>query len=341
MIEATDIDRALLNGYSFAILKLPNEDSIRVFTPHKHPGSATSEFFFAPYGQPVGEATTYYRVTSIDGDKESIPYGANTFDPYCINQEEYIKALTAIISRLKTTGGKTVYSRIAKISSSFGLPEGLGRRLLRYVKSGGSCFSYCLYTAQYGLWIGRSPEILIKANHIDKSFETVALAGSRRPADNMDWDAKNIREHRFVTDHITTRLRDNGIPFKTGQTETLRLPNIEHIRTRISGLYRDYTPRQVVDMYHPTAAICGFPADAAQNDINRFEPHERRLYGGSIGYSDTCGTIVYLNIRCAHITPTQVFAYAGGGITSQSDPYGEWGETQLKVNAILENLKNE
>ena len=61
-------------------------------------------------------------------------------------------------------------------------------------------FKYILNHPEFGLWIGVTPEILIKGN--STYYETQALAGSKTKSDNQKWGNKEINEHQYVSDYI-------------------------------------------------------------------------------------------------------------------------------------------
>jgi isochorismate synthase len=50
-------------------------------------------------------------------------------------------------------------------------------------------------------------------------------------------------------------------------------------------------------------------------------------------------THCYVNLRCAQIIDGMLHAYAGAGITADSDPEAEWIETENKSNTLFSLLK--
>ncbi|NBO61673.1 MAG: hypothetical protein EBU82_12015 [Flavobacteriia bacterium] len=90
---------------------------------------------------------------------------------------------------------------------------------------------------------------------------------------------------------------------------------------------------------HPTPAVCGIPPYLAQESIKSLERHQRELYTGVIGFMNPEQTHCYVNLRCAQIIDGMLHAYAGAGITADSDPEAEWIETENKSNTLFSLLK--
>jgi isochorismate synthase len=77
-------------------------------------------------------------------------------------------------------------------------------------------FCYCFYTPETGLWMGATPEQLLKANA--DTIHTVALAGTQlyKEGEEAVWQAKEKQEQQFVTDYILEELK----PFAAGVETT-------------------------------------------------------------------------------------------------------------------------
>ena len=63
-----------------------------------------------------------------------------------------------------------------------------------------TAFRYLFFHPKIGLWMGATPEHLVKINQ--NQFETVALAGTQLYSENVIWATKEIEEQQFVTDYI-------------------------------------------------------------------------------------------------------------------------------------------
>lgn len=87
----------------------------------------------------------------------------------------------------------------------------------------------------------------------------------------------------------------------------------------------------------PPGSVTGAPKLAALETITRLEPVPRGLYCGAIGWVDADRREGDLNvaIRTFWIEDGELHFGTGGGITYDSDPAGEWAETELKAQHLL------
>jgi menaquinone-specific isochorismate synthase len=100
-------------------------------------------------------------------------------------------------------------------------------------------------------------------------------------------------------------------------------------------LPRGIDPLDVVAALHPTPAVAGLSRSAAIAAIDRYEPFERSLYAGAIGWLDATGNAEFaVGIRSALIQGDRARLFAGAGIVAGSDPERELAEIQLKLQAL-------
>jgi len=77
---------------------------------------------------------------------------------------------------------------------------------------------------------------------------------------------------------------------------------------------------KLIDLVHPNLAVRGS------------NKADREFYGGVIGWESSKGDLhLWLNIRSGKWKEGKYTFWAGAGITSDSDPYLEWKETDLKL----------
>lgn len=199
-------------------------------------------------------------------------------------------------------------------------------------------FCYCWYHPKIGLWIGATPERLLKASK--KKFFTMALAGTQNYEDTIDvaWEKKEIEEQQYVTDFILDNIKSLTREVAISSPYTLKAGGVLHIKTDIEGkLNKDSNMKQVVSVLHPTPAVCGLPKESARNFILENEKYDREYYTGFLGEinkkefsKDTSKTDLYVNLRCMQITNKQAHLYVGCGITKDSIPENEWKESVNK-----------
>ncbi len=196
-----------------------------------------------------------------------------------------------------------------------------------------------------GTWIGATPEQLISVDKA-KIFTTVALAGTQEVKKSQDlyevaWRQKEIEEQAMVSRYIINcfkkiRLRE----FDEQGPRTARAGNVAHLKTDflVDTVATNFPQLGTVmlELLHPTSAVCGMPKMAAQTFLKSNELHKRSFFSGFLGPVNIFGeTHLYVNIRCLKLSKSHATLYAGAGVTEISDPYKEWEETELKLQTLL------
>ncbi len=203
------------------------------------------------------------------------------------------------------------------------------------------------YTPKFGFWIGASPEVLLESS---KDFiRTVALAGTQQSMGKLSkdavWSQKEIEEQALVCRYIVNcfkkiRLREYD---ETGP-KTIHTGKLFHLKTdyyiKKSEVNIPNLEEQLLDLLHPTSAVCGMPKKEAILLIKSHENHERKLYTGFWGPTCEEGFKFFVNIRVAQLFQSQIVFYAGAGITEDSDPHAEWAETEAKCDNLALKLMN-
>ena len=211
--------------------------------------------------------------------------------------------------------------------------EAFRRAVERYIYS----YVYLCHTPATGTWMGSTPEILLAGRH--GAWQTVALAGTQRLDHGRvptEWDAKNRREQQLVADYIHAQLRTLGIGARTVGPYPARAGELSHLKTEFHfSLPDERRIGEVLDLLHPTPAVCGLPKEKAYDFILRHEGYDRAYYSGFVGLLDPEGeTSLYVNLRCVHIQPSKFTFYAGGGLLVSSSLDEEWRETGDKMGTM-------
>lgn len=245
---------------------------------------------------------------------------------------DYIDAVTALVTRLKQRGGKTVYSRT--VSGSIISPTTLPHAIAT-VMTWTSSFNAVYFHPATGAWLVASPELLLNHDEATGRFETMSLAGTR-PADDSGkpWSGKNIEEQAIVTRYIAQTLKNEGIDCAIGARETITSGPVQHLRNMITGLSQ-LPPDKIAQALSPTPALGGFPVAEAITDITELEAHPRRCYGGYLTVQEAGTYKAFVNLRCCNFSTDSYCLYAGGGITPSSTPQDEWDETTAKLSRML------
>jgi len=200
-----------------------------------------------------------------------------------------------------------------------------------------TAFIYCFFHPKIGMWFGASPEQLLKVK--TNAFETIALAGTQKFEGNeeVDWGNKEKEEQQMVTDFIMENLESVTSDIAFSNPYTYKAGNLLHIKTDISGVLNDSSDvKQLVEILHPTPAVCGLPKEAARKFILENEGYNRKYYSGYLGeldadfYSDNKTTDLFVNLRCMEIGDDSAIIYVGCGITKDSIPEKEFEESVNK-----------
>jgi len=247
-----------------------------------------------------------------------------------------------------------VLSRQETVNLSETNPISIFKRLLERYKS---AFVYCWYHSKVGLWLGATPETLIKIE--GNRFSIMALAGTQDYKGSLDvvWQNKEKQEQQLVTDFIVDNLKPSVDSFNVSDVVTVKAGNLVHLKTMISAQLKPDTPlKQVVKVLHPTPAVCGLPKESAKQFILEHEDYNREFYTGFLGELNCETTIaprsgrrnienrayavtrkstqLYVNLRCMQLKNQQAIIYVGGGITEGSNAESEWEETVSKSLVI-------
>lgn len=254
----------------------------------------------------------------------------------------YHDAFSRIIPRLKKEGGKVVLSRHRTILT-LRLPQDVAED---YFSLTDKTFRYLCYTAETGLWLGSTPELLLESDVASGVIRTMALAGTRNCDDSGPWDEKNIYEQSLVRDSIISTLEEAGLTVKAGKTKDRKFVNIKHLCTEITAFGHADIPSLMREL-SPTPAVAGFPRDKALDEISLYETHRRNCYGGFVGIRKGEDYHAYVNLRCCFMAPVShdykkcgwlCNLYAGGGLVASSVEEDEWNEAEAKTSALARIL---
>lgn len=194
-----------------------------------------------------------------------------------------------------------------------------------------------------GTWLTASPEILVSVSE-QNVFKTVALAGTqRRTVDNLKealWRQKEIEEQSLVSKYIINCFKQIRVrEYDDIGPKTVTAGDLLHLRTDfyvdMDEVNYPHLPETMMNLLHPTSAVCGMPKEESKEFILKNEGFDRGYFSGFLGPINIGGeTHQFVNLRCAQITEDKIIYYAGAGITEDSDPEKEWLETEMKVNIL-------
>ena len=102
-------------------------------------------------------------------------------------------------------------------------------------------------------------------------------------------------------------------------------------------VFERFVDAAAIDATFPPGSVTGAPKVAALEHIAALEPADREIYCGAVGWVDAdrrCGSL-NVAIRTFWFADDEIRFGTGGGITWDSDPPGEWEETELKARRLL------
>ena len=241
--------------------------------------------------------------------------------------------------------GKIVLSRKSELTMS--QPLEAGALLARLQKSGDGSYNFCFEFGRRS-FAGSSPECLYRRSGRD--IYTEALAGTcgvgktRKETEALRTElldsAKEADEHRYVFDGILSKLEHICSRHHVlSEREVLKLSHVQHFVSRFEGHLKDgVDTAQIIEALHPTAAVGGYPQQAAVEQIRQIEHHARQWYAGPVGWLGQDADEFTVGIRSCVIDAATLTLYAGAGIVKASDAASEWAETEAKMQHFIEAL---
>ena len=293
-------------------------------------------FVFAPF-----ESSSSLPLLFLPGEKKrihNIPevVDGNTHKGKCIGgsrrqyTEDY-KAFHDAILKGKVNKAVLARSCMLEIDGTQDLSSLFRKACLLYPDS----FVALIDTAASGAWLMATPEVLLEKT--GERWHTMALAGTmtEQEAEKNNWSEKNMAEQRYVALYIKEMLKG----FADGISEvgplTVRAGCVSHLRTDFFFDMKECAaPCSLVNILHPTPAVCGLPKDSALALIRNGEHLERKYYSGFSGFVGDDEFRLYVNLRCMNIRGNKAELFAGGGIMADSREEDEWKETQRKMSAM-------
>ena len=236
------IQNQFANNLPFVAYRKPKENEVRALLQnddslHALKDFNESGFVFAPFDNkedavliPFSESDFITSNVVIPAKSGIHSISKNESSDAKKNHISLVEKAIKIISSEKLL--KVVVSRKEAVELSESNPLEIFKRLLEAFKT---AFVYCWYHPKVGLWLGATPETLLKAE--GNRFTTMALAGTQPFNESVDiaWGNKEIDEQQLVTDFVVSNLQDTVISLIISDVETVRAGNLLHLRTTLSG----------------------------------------------------------------------------------------------------------
>lgn len=331
---------------------LQENDSLHVISDFEESG-----FIFAPFEDQDAMVLLRgdRRMTATWHDEGSPTSKSRSIDENESAKNAYIDLVKRAIDEIRRGElQKVVLSRSVEVHCTAS-PMALFKQLLeRY----SNAFCYLWYHPKVGLWLGATPEILLKSEN--RQLTTMSLAGTQKYKTQVpvSWGDKELDEQQLVTSYITDALSDKVTRLSVSGRETIRAGNLLHLRTKLTATYEKGKLGEIVKALHPTPAVCGMPMAQSKSFILGNEGYDRSFYTGYLGELNKRierppsgrsknqenkaftrqleRTTLFVNLRCMQLKGSKARVYVGGGVTKDSDPYLEWQETVDKTHTMMQ-----
>lgn len=201
-----------------------------------------------------------------------------------------------------------------------------------------TAFCYAWFHPETGLWLGASPEQLVKIE--EETLHSIALAGTQKYTDNPSWGSKEQQEQQLVTDYLVAQLQPFCEHLELTGPFTQQAGALLHLKTEIKAqLHAGFSLQNLLHTLHPTPAVCGMPKAEALQFIGQVEGYDRQFYSGFLGEIEANNQVdLFVNLRCMKLTNQQATVYVGCGITKDSQPDLEFTETVHKSQTMKQVL---
>lgn len=199
------------------------------------------------------------------------------------------------------------------------------------------------------MWLCATPETLVSQDDVEGIFTTMSLAGTQSGyrtdgsvVDEIDalWSQKEIEEQALVGRYIIDCFKKVRIrEYEEIGPRTYRAGNLLHLKSDFTVRYQEIHFPQIttvmLDLLHPTSAVCGMPKEPATQFIRKEETHDRSFYAGYLGPVHIQEkTHLFVHLRTLRWKNNQITLFAGCGVTSDSIPIKEWEETTMKCRTL-------
>ena len=291
------------------------------------------------------------RITAVFQKKEIIIFDATPDYANELDKNKFQQLISKGIQAIENKEfKKVVLSRKETIELvDFDLIDGFENLIQLYPNT----FVYCFFHPKGGIWLGATPEQLVQAT--DADFKTISLAGTQKDTGSNEiiWHKKEQEEQQLVTDYIADILKDVASEIVVSIPYSIKAGSIWHIKTDISGkLNSGFGLKKVIQLLHPTPAVCGLPKNESKAFLLKNENYNRTFYTGFLGELNIENkTDLFVNLRCMEIefassrkisglAMTKAHLFMGCGITKDSVPEKEWEESVNKSMTMRKVLDN-
>lgn len=313
------------------VFRLPGSNQIQAFYTDK----GDDVFIIHPFDRQQAAIRLTGYSESIDGEKARAIINEWHLPEWSVNNEQsvsYTKIVQLAIQEIESGDfDKVVLARQQVIASETNFSEVFLTLEEKYPDA--FVYAFCV---DGKAMLGASPETLLSLEN--GQLKTEALGGTKT---HGVYTEKEHQEHQQIIDYITEGISELDYTFQVMPVQERLAGRVEHLRSEIrldsKGIESDL---QLLQVLHPTSAVCGMPYASALNFIKNNEGFDRAFYAGYLGLvkKDTAFKF-FVNLRCASVYKGLYLLSAGAGINHLSVPEDELEETNNKFQTIAQCLK--
>lgn len=185
--------------------------------------------------------------------------------------------------------------------------------------------------------VSASPELYLRREG-ERIWSSPIKGTGRTEADLL---AKDRAENIMIVDLVRHDLSSVCEPGSVAVSRLLEVeehPGLVHLVSTVTGvLQADVGWAELLTRTFPPGSITGAPKISAMSLLRDLEPVPRGPYCGAIGWVDAdrgVGSLA-VGIRTFWREGSTLYFGTGAGITWESDPDGEWEETELKASRLI------
>lgn len=189
--------------------------------------------------------------------------------------------------------------------------------------------------------VSASPELFLRWRNRAVTTRPIKGTAPAAAATALVASAKDRAENVMIVD---LARNDLGRVCEPGSISVPELcapeahPGLTHLVSTVQGRLRDDVgPGDLLRATFPPASVTGAPKPRVLEIIEELEPVRRGVYCGALGWIDTeqrTGDLA-VAIRTFVSTDEGTSFGVGAGIVADSDPIGEWEETELKAHRLI------
>lgn len=331
-ISAYDINEIILSGKSFAMVRIPGEKKIRIKSgcwKRFSIAEISKKCFFV---QPFSVHEKGFAL--IEENEKTFWY--EPFIPVISGKKTYLNLFRDFHSEIERGNFKKLI--LSKVKKGSAKKINIGSTFLTLCEKFPKAAVNLFHIPGEGLWMGASPELLIKSDL--KKTESMSLAGTLGEK-QKEWTNKEWDEQKAVTDFILEKFKKISSNPIIQKRKTIQAGNVKHLCNHFISVNKISWNKllKLVSDLHPTPAVNGLPKEKALKFISTKEKHSREFYAGYFGFIEPGNKAeLYVNIRCMKLVNNIPYIFSGGGIIRSSSAVKEWTETELKAKGLINSL---